>query len=240
MRDLELGRVLRLLRRRRGWRQEDCASRAAVHRSTWSRLERGMFDQLSLATLRRCLAVLEVKVELVPNWRGAALDRLLDEEHATLASRWHRRLEKWRWQVLAEVSFNHFGDRGRVDLLAWQPARGVLLIVEIKTEIADVQRTLGSLDVKRRLARVLSAEAGWPMPAEVAVLLLVAESATNRRRVVHLDSLFGRFRLRGRPAVTWLRQPITPAQPMLIFAALSPAHGRHVRRIGRTRVRRST
>ncbi|HYN63296.1 MAG TPA: XRE family transcriptional regulator, partial [Candidatus Limnocylindrales bacterium] len=139
IRDIELGRIMRALRRRRGWRQQDCAVRARVHRSTWSLLERGHFDRLSIATLRRCLAVLEVRAEIVPSWRGADLSRLLDEAHAAHQSAWKARLERWGWQAWAEVSFNRFGDRGRIDLLAWKPGRRILLLIEVKTEIADAQ-----------------------------------------------------------------------------------------------------
>ncbi|HYM52131.1 MAG TPA: helix-turn-helix domain-containing protein [Candidatus Dormibacteraeota bacterium] len=93
IRDLDLGRVIRALRRRRGWRQEDAALRARIHRSTWSLLERGHVDHLTLSTVRRCLAALEVKLDLQPRWRGAELDRLLDEEDATLQAAWKERLE---------------------------------------------------------------------------------------------------------------------------------------------------
>jgi transcriptional regulator with XRE-family HTH domain len=237
MRDLELGRLVRALRRRRGWRQRDCASRAGVHRSTWSRLERGHFDQLSLGAIRSCLAVVEVRLDLLPRWRGADLDRLLDENHATLANTLHRRHESWGWTVRAEVSFNHYGDRGRVDLVGRHAATGTLLIVEIKTEITDVQQVLGSLDIKQRLAGVVAHEAGWAPPTRVGVLLLVAESTTNRRRVERLAPLFGRFGLRGRSAFGWLRQPVQDAEPMLAFAKLPPAHGRHRRRLAPSRVR---
>lgn len=236
MRDLEVGRVVRALRRRRGWRQADCAARASVHRSTWSRLERGHLEQLSLATLRDCLAVVEVRLDLLPHWRGAELDRLLDEVHATLTSAVHRRLEGWRWEAREEASFNHYGDRGRVDLLGWHTATRTLLIVEVKTEVANAQQLLGSVDVKRRLAPVLAKAAGWPPPSAVAVLLLIANSTTNRRRIDRLAPLFARFRVRGRAALSWLRRPSYPADDMLVFAGLSPAHGRHLGRVPTTRI----
>lgn len=238
MRDLELGRLVRAVRRQRGWRQLDCAAAAEVHRSTWSRLELGNLDRLSLATLRACLAVVAVRLELAPRWRGGEADRLMDEDHAAMTAALHRRLDRWRWLVKEEVSFNHYGDRGRVDLLAFHPATRTLLIVEVKTEIADAQKLLGSLDVKRRLAPVLARMAGWPQPATVAVLLLVAESSTNRRRVQRLAPLFSGFRRRGRSALGWLRRPTPPSEPMLIFTDLSSAHGGHVRRVGPTRIRR--
>lgn len=160
MRDLDLGRLVRALRRRRGWGQEDCARRARVDRSTWSNLERGRIDRMALATVRLCLAVLEVRIDLVPRWHGSQLPRLLDEWHATLQAAWKARLERWGWVVRVEASFNRFGDRGRVDLLAWHPAMRIIVVVEIKTEIADVQELLGGLDVKRRVAPHLARSMG--------------------------------------------------------------------------------
>ena len=112
MRDLVLGRLVRAVRRQRGWRQLDCAAAAEVHRSTWSRLELGNLDRLSLATLRACLAVVAVRLELAPRWRGGEADRLMDEDHAAMTAALHRRLDRWRWLVKEEVSFNHYGDRG--------------------------------------------------------------------------------------------------------------------------------
>ncbi len=97
MRDLELGRVVRALRHRRGWRQTDAAGRARVHRSTWSRLERGQLDGMSVGVLRGCLAGLGVRLEMLPRLRGAELDRLVDEAHAALQSTWAARLARWQW-----------------------------------------------------------------------------------------------------------------------------------------------
>jgi transcriptional regulator with XRE-family HTH domain len=238
MRDVELGRIIRALRRRRGWRQQDCAVRARVHRSTWSNLERGHLERLSLATLRRCLAVLEVRLQLVPSWRGAALGRLLDETHAALQSAWKARLERWGWQVWVEVSFNRFGDRGRIDLLAWQPVRRVLLVVEVKTEIADAQALLGGMDVKVRVAPHVARSLGLGAPRMVVPLLLVAEGTTNRDRVRRLEPLFARFAVRGRRAVSWLRRPEgSMARGLLIFTDLRFANGRSVTRVAPHRMR---
>ena len=41
-------------------------------------LERGLIRRMAVETLRDCLAVLEIRLDLVPMWRGADLGRLLD------------------------------------------------------------------------------------------------------------------------------------------------------------------
>ena len=81
MDDRTAGLVIRAIRRRRGWRQEDLADRAEVSRSQISRAERGWFDQLTLRSIRRIYAALEARLLLAPRWHGAELDRLLDEDH---------------------------------------------------------------------------------------------------------------------------------------------------------------
>lgn len=238
VRDIELGRIMRALRRSHRWRQEDCAVRARLHRSTWSLLERGHFERLSLATLRRCLAVLEVRLDLVPSWRGAELARLLDEDHAAIQSVWKSRLERWGWQVWVEVSFNRFGDRGRIDLLAWQPLQRILLVGEVKTQIADAQALLGGLDVKARVAPYVARPLGLGAPRQVVPLLLVAEGTTNRDRVRRLAPLFTRFPVRGRHAIGWLRRPGEAAPSgLLILTDLRFANGRSVTRVAPHRIR---
>jgi transcriptional regulator with XRE-family HTH domain len=237
--DVQFGRVARALRRRRGWRQADVAARAGAHRSTISLIERGQLDSVSMTALRRSLAALEVRLDLVPRWRGSDLDRLLDEDHQQLQAAWKARLDRWSWLVNAEASFNHYGDRGRIDLLAWHPLARIILVVEVKTLVVDAQDLLGSLDVKVRVAPFVARERGWPDARGVVPVLVLRESATNRRRLVRLGALADDFDLRGRAAVSWLRHPSAHPRPggLLILSDLSPADHRSVRRVGRERVR---
>jgi transcriptional regulator with XRE-family HTH domain len=241
MRDLELGHLVRALRRRRGWRQADCAMRASLHRSSWSNLERGLISAMAVETLRRCLAVLEVKLDLVPRWHGPVLERLLDERHASLQAAWKARLERWGWLVRAEVSYSRYGERGRIDLLAWHPQLRILLVIEIKTEIVDLQDLLGSMDVKRRLAPLVADQVGFGRARFVVPVLIVSEDASNRRRVVRFASLFGHLSLRGKRAISWMRLPDLAAASapdgLLVFSNLSPATSSRVRRVGGVRVR---
>jgi len=237
MRDLDLGRVVRAVRRRRGWRQEDAAARARVHRSTWSRIEGGQLDRLTFSTVRRCLAALEMRLELLPRWRGAELERLLDEGHAALQAGWKERLEAWGWQVRVEVSFNRYGERGRIDLFAWHPSLRILLVVEIKTEIADAQALLGAMDTKTRLAPFVARELGWQAPAFVVPVLVVADESTNRRRVDRIQPLLTHLTRRGKAGISWLRRPHASPGGLLIFSILSPVHTRRIKRVGTHRVR---
>lgn len=141
------------------------------------------------------------------------------------------RLERWGWLVRVEVSYSRYGERGRIDLLAWHPATRLLLVVEIKTDLVDVQQLLGSLDVKARLARHVAATHGWDADAVVPAIVF-AEDRTVRRRLTMLDTLFDRFGVRGRAAISWLRSPEGIAGGLLWFVDAhrrSPAMPRRVR-----------
>jgi hypothetical protein len=183
------------------------------------------------------LAALEVRLDVQPRWRGGELERLLDEGHAALQAGWKERLERWGWQARAEVSYNRYGERGRIDLLAWHPSLRILLVVEIKTDVVDAQALLGSLDAKVRLAPFVARGIGWQNAATVLPALVIADESTNRRRVGRIQPLFTHLTRRGKTGISWLRRPDATGGGLLIFSILSPAHAGHVRRVGRDRVR---
>ncbi|MGZ8758442.1 MAG: helix-turn-helix domain-containing protein [Aeromicrobium sp.] len=59
MDDQRVGRAIRALRRRRGWRQLDLARSASCSQNMISLLERGHFDSVTLRLVRRILAALD-------------------------------------------------------------------------------------------------------------------------------------------------------------------------------------
>jgi hypothetical protein len=179
---------------------------------------------------------MDIDLRVYGRWRGGELDRLLDAGHAALQDLIKRRLEGLGWLVRAEVTFNTYGDRGSIDLLAFHPASGVLLVVEIKTVVADVQGLLRPIDVKVRLASEIAADGGW-RPNAVVPALIIAEDTTSRRRVAEHAALFGRFALKGHAAAGWLRQPTAEPSGLLMFVKLSDGTGGAARRPGRQRVR---
>ena len=153
MDDLRVGRLLRKLRIGLGWPQHVVAAKAGISRTSYSEMELGRVDGISLGRLRKVAAVLEVRLVLEPRWRGAGVDRLLSSGHAAMSESVTRLLLNAGWEVRPEVSFNHFGERGVVDLIAWHAATRTLLLVELKTELADINDLLGVTDRRRRLAR---------------------------------------------------------------------------------------
>jgi transcriptional regulator with XRE-family HTH domain len=237
--DAGLGASIRALRHRRGWRQADLARRAGVGGTLVSMVERGFADRVGLRHIRRIAKVLELRLSWDVGFRGAELDRLRDADHAAVAELINRRLERLGWWVRAEVSFNRYGERGRIDLLAYHPASGILLVIEVKTILVDAQALLGVLDMKTRIAPSVARGLGLNVHSVVPCLVVV-EGTTNRRRLAQHAHLFGRFVVRGRAAGTWLRAPHTLAVGLLLTVKLPYHAGGDARRAGRQRVRRRT
>jgi len=113
----------------------------------------------------------------------------------------------------------------------------ILLIIEIKSEIVDVQGLLGPLDTKVRVASSIAVERGLGRPALVVPVLIVGEAPTARRRIAALAPLFARFNLRGRNAMSWLRRPHGAPTGLLILSDLSSAASISTKRLGTQRVR---
>src|SRR5580765_2408298 len=117
MDDVRVGRILRALRRRRGWTQKELGRSANVSQQAISLIERGHGGRLSGETLRRVFAALDARWEPTVSWRGGDLDRLIDAEHARLVGEIARRLESAGWEVAVEVTYSEFGERGSIDVL---------------------------------------------------------------------------------------------------------------------------
>ena len=133
MDDLRVGALVRAVRHRMGWTQRQLASRAGVSQGLVSLLERGRLDLLSVRNTRKVGAALEVHLPFTPRWRGGDAVRLLDEGHSSIVEHIVRALRRSGWEVVVEYTFNHFGERGSVDVLAWHPLHRALLLLEVKT-----------------------------------------------------------------------------------------------------------
>jgi transcriptional regulator with XRE-family HTH domain len=208
---VRLGGIVRALRFKKGWRQADLAIRAGVRRSTVSRLERGRARGLRLDLVLRMIEALGGRVAMQIQWQGGDLDRLLNARHSALHESVARSfVDLPGWILAPEVSFSIRGERGVIDVLAWHAATRTLLVIELKTEIVDVNELVGTVDRKRRLAVEIVRERGW-LPTTIAVWVVVGESKTNRRRVQsHAAMLRAAFPADGRAISGWLSAPRRP------------------------------
>lgn len=212
MDDLAFGRLVRILRTRRGWRQEDLAARARMSRPKLGRIERGNLPSISIADLRLLGAALDLRIEVLARGRGADVDRILNarhsEMHEILAELFHNLPG---WAAAPEVSFAVWGERGVIDILAWHPGRRALLVIELKTELVDPAGLVATVDRYRRLATVVAAERGWGEAASVSCWVVLAHSRTNHRRVAaHRSMLRAAYPDDGRRMRSWLVDPTGP------------------------------
>lgn len=122
--------------------------------------------------------------------------------------------------------------------MAWHPTHRILLIVEVKSRIGNVQETLLRLDTKVRLGGTIAADLGYGRPASVVRALALVDESTNRRVVARHPALFEVFAVRGRSTRRWLRSPIGQAQGLLWFHMLSDSDGSRTTDAERARVRR--
>jgi transcriptional regulator with XRE-family HTH domain len=201
-----VGGAIRALRRRAGLTQAELAARAHVSQAAVSRLERGRVGSLTLRTTQAVAEALDARATLRILWHGEALDRLLDAAHAGLVDQVVTILRSEGWEVIAEATFSVYGERGSIDVLAFHPAHGALLIVEVKSVVPDMQGMLGSLDRKVRLAPRLADERGWRVQS-VSRLIVLADDRTARRRVEEheaaLDLLFPERTAAVRRWIAW-------------------------------------
>jgi transcriptional regulator with XRE-family HTH domain len=211
MDDRQLGAAIRALRIRRRWRQIDLARKALVSREMVSRMERGGAALVPVGLVRRVVDALGARFDTTIRWQGGDLGRLLNTRHSAMHEAMARYLESvGSWIGEPEVSFSIYGERGVIDVLAWHATSRTLLVIELKTELVDLNETMGTLDRKRRLAHRLARDRGWD-PVSTGVWLAIADSRTNRRALAaHATVLRSKYPTDGRGIRSWLRRPVGP------------------------------
>ena len=218
MDDVRAGRLLRALRRRARLSQTALGERVGLSQQEISLLERGHFAGAKAQTIRAAFRGVDASAEWDIRWRGGAIDRLLDERHALLVGALSELLNGDGWEVIPELTYNEFGERGSIDLVAWHAATATLLIVEVKTELTSVEQTCRKHDEKVRLGpKLVAGRFGW-RPRTVARLIVLPDHRTARRQVERADAVLARvYPLRGWAIRQWLAKPDGRGDGLLFF-----------------------
>lgn len=212
--ELGLGRSIRAARVRKALRQVDVASDAGVSRRLVSELENGHAGNLRLDELDRIAAVVRLRVVVDLHLARGDLATVGDVAHASLVDAIAEILQANGW----ETKFEATGGGGSIDLLAFHAGTRMLLVVEVKSRLTDIQRTLRDLGHRTTFARVAAEQYGWE-PAGVSRLLVVGETATQRRIVGNHAALFGSaFPVRNVEVRRWLNDPREPISGLLFQA----------------------
>lgn len=213
------------------------AARAGVSQSTVSRVERGWLEDLSIRTLRSIFGALEAGVQVAPRWHGAKLERLIDEDHSSVAEGVVRRLERLGWSVEVEVTYAGFVEHGSIDVLGWRPDARAILVVEVKTD-PRLERGGRSEAGREGQARssIVARRQGWT-PASVG-RVLVMPGTMRLRRLVARHPVIARMPPTGPAAVRrWLRQPIGAMTGVWFPSDIAPRTPGDGRRVAPHRIR---
>ena len=241
--DVRVGRILRALRRRLGWTQQQLGSRCGLSQQAISLIERGHGSRLAGSTMRRVFAAVDARWEPAVTWRGGDMDRLLDADHARLVEAVVRALVALGWEVRVEVTYSEFGERGSIDVLAARADLLAILSVEVKSDLTVIEGTIRKADEKDRIVRrFLARERFGFAPRVVGRLLVLPATDTARRRVrSSRATLDAAFPTRGSTVRMWLRRPVGDLSGLLFVADTSGGSGKRVgggaKRIRRRRPR---
>jgi transcriptional regulator with XRE-family HTH domain len=180
------------------WSQRRLGSAAGVDQATISRIERGLAPDVPLATIDGVLRAMGARLLLdIRRPDRVALRGLRDPVHARMSAAVVRRLVRAGYQVETEVEIGSVNSRGWIDILAFHPATGLLLVIELKSEIRDLGAIERQLGWYEREARAAARRLGW-LPAHVVGCLLVLMSTANDETIrFHADSLRRTFPVRA-------------------------------------------
>ena len=181
---------------------------------------------MTLDAIVRVFEALDASFDTTPRWRGADLDRLLDERHAGLVERVASHVRHVGWDPLAELTYSEFGERGSIDLLALRAGSRRVAVFEMKTDLPRIEETLRRHDVKARLAsKLVKARFGW-WPLEVGRILVLPEEDRLRRVVLRHETTFrSAYPGTSREARAWLREPDGPLAAIWFLSDTRGARG---------------
>jgi transcriptional regulator with XRE-family HTH domain len=176
-----VGGMYRNARRTLGLSQRDLEARTGVSQSAQSRFERGLSSAVDLAAMERLALALGARPRFsldTPFLADRAAQR--DLVHARSTGFVAARLRRAGWVVDTEVQIDGSFGPGWIDVLAFQPASGCLLVVEVKTELMDVGRVQRTLGWYGSRAMAAARSRGWRPDWTQACLLVLATDAVDR------------------------------------------------------------
>jgi transcriptional regulator with XRE-family HTH domain len=170
------------VRRAIGWTQQELGRRSGFSQSFVSLVENGKLGDLTFDSAGRLLEAMGARLNVgvsAPFMADRSPQR--DPAHARCSSYVAQRLRREGWQTAGEVEVGGDRSRGWIDLLAYDPRSRMLLVIEIKTEIADIgaiERTLGWYE---REAWAAARRLGWRPRLTLGCLILLSTRANDDR-----------------------------------------------------------
>lgn len=149
-------------------------------------------SQPSLEVIIRLARALGLELDLTLRSPVIVGDRRQrDAVHARCSGYVDRRLLGAGWETAREVAIVDGRWRGWIDLLAFDPRTGTLLVIEIKTTIDDLGALERQVGWYKRVARRVALDRGW-RPRRILSWLLVLSSEQNELAITRSRDVFDR------------------------------------------------
>jgi hypothetical protein len=158
-----------------------------VSRTFIARVERAR-TPVTLADVERISVALGMRTALTltpPIFFAEA--RVGDRVHASCVGYVTRRLVAEGWLVAAEVDVGDGPVRGWIDLMAFDPRTGTLLIIEMKTRLADLGGLQRQINWYERHALSAARSLGWRPRRIGSWVLGVASAELEASLLMHRD-----------------------------------------------------
>jgi putative transcriptional regulator len=174
-----------------GLTQSAVAAKVGVARSYVAGIEHGRANP-SLDVIVRLAGALGLELDLILRSPVIVGDRRQrDAVHARCSGYVDRRLRGAGWRTAREVAIVDGRWRGWIDLLAFDPRTGTLLVIEIKTVIDDLGALERQVGWYEKVARRVSLDRGW-RPRRIVTCLLVLSSEQNELAMTQNRDVFDR------------------------------------------------
>lgn len=195
---VSLARVVRTYRAKLGYTQAQVGEAVGVHRGYIAAIESGRANP-SVGVVERLATVLGLVVEMEfhpPSVFGPRDE--VDALHSRCLGQVERRLRASGVETAREVEIVHARSHGWIDLLAFDPRTGILLIIEVKTWLDDLGAVERQLGWYERSAFAAAGRLGWTAQRSMPWLLVLATTAADKFVREHRSTLAINFPTRAR------------------------------------------
>src|SRR4029079_19706825 len=137
---LSFPRIFRGRRAELDLTQKVLSSALGISRSHYAAIEAGRANP-SIVMVERLSVAVGLRVDVVTATLVLVTGRATrDAVHARCSAYVQRRLDADGWTVMREVEVSDGRLRGWIDLVAFDPRSGTVLVIEVKTSIDDIGR----------------------------------------------------------------------------------------------------
>jgi transcriptional regulator with XRE-family HTH domain len=173
--------------------QEQLADAVGLHRGHLANIEAGRAN-ISADLMETLAEALGQRLELVVHPPTFIADRRShDTVHAWCSGYVARRMLSDGWRVAREVDAAMGQVRGWIDLLAFHPARRILLIIEIKTRLDDLGGLERQVGWYERRAAEVAARHGWRARRVATWVVVLASDEIDRIAATNREVLSQAF-----------------------------------------------